>query len=216
MKSYAAARAYFSFLEVLSWAVIAVGATALLIGFGAGSQVNTFSGRGSGALALTAALPGFALAFAGFLGLVFAQIGRAGVDSAEYGQQSLKIAREQLEISRQAAKQRAAQEQSYAALQAAKSELMNGEPGVTSERSASYASKPLPKAGPEPVPALSGDEDELRVLGKELTYKGQTAELIDGRWHMNGIAFDSRELVKDYIDVYGRRAAPIPLPGATR
>ena len=101
MRSYEAARTYFSILSFISWCVILLGVVVVLVGFGAASQMSRgFGGTPSGLALLSAVVPGAGLAFAGFMGLVFAQIGRAGVDTAEYSQQSLKVARDALEVSR--------------------------------------------------------------------------------------------------------------------
>lgn len=102
MRSYATARGYLSFLEILAWIVVGIGLLLALAGMGAGSQGFGFGGR-SGGMAFVGAMPGLLLALLGFFGVVNVQIGRAGVDSAEYGQQALAVAREQLAISRNAA-----------------------------------------------------------------------------------------------------------------
>ncbi len=100
MRSYEAARTYFSILGVVSWMVIVLGGIVALISIAAVGQMSREFG-GSASAGLAGVVPGLVIAFAGFLGLVFVQIGRAGVDTAEYTQQMLKIARDQLEVSRQ-------------------------------------------------------------------------------------------------------------------
>lgn len=98
MRSYEAARGLFSFLAICSWIVIVVGGIIALGGMSAGSSF----GRNAGAMqAVMGAAPGVILAMLGFFGLALVQMGRASVDSAEYGQQSLQVAREQLEVSKQ-------------------------------------------------------------------------------------------------------------------
>ena len=100
MRSYEAARSMFAFLSFLSWVVIILGGFAALFGGAAASEMMRSGDQFIGFM--VGAIPGLILALLGFFGLVFAQIGRAGVDTAEYGQQSLQISREQLEVSRQA------------------------------------------------------------------------------------------------------------------
>ena len=100
MRSYEAARAYYSFFGFLSWCVIVLGAIVALGALTALGQMSRSFG-GSSAIGLAGLIPGIAIMFAGFLGLVTVQIGRAGVDTAEYTQQMLAIARDQLQVSRQ-------------------------------------------------------------------------------------------------------------------
>jgi len=101
MRSYEAARSYFNFLGVLSRGVIAIGAIVALFSIVAAGQISQGFG-GGGMAGLAGILPAAVIMFTGFMGLVIVQIGRAGVDTAEYTQQMLKIARDQLEVSRQA------------------------------------------------------------------------------------------------------------------
>lgn len=136
MRSYEAARTYFGVLGFLSWCVIILGGFVALGSLVAVGQMSRNFG-GSSMAGLAGLIPGVAVMFAGFMGLVVVQIGRAGVDSAEYGQQSLKVAREQLEISRQGLKRQQADSQSFAALkpsteQQSAASFERKEPSVTS------------------------------------------------------------------------------------
>lgn len=136
MRSYEAARTYFSVLGFLSWCVIILGGLVALGSLIAVGQMSRSFG-GSSMAGLAGLIPGVAVMFAGFMGLVVVQIGRAGVDSAEYGQQSLKVAREQLEMSRQSLKRQQADSQSFAALkpsteQQPTASFERKEPSVTS------------------------------------------------------------------------------------
>jgi len=98
MRSYEAARSLFSFLAFIAWSVIILGVLVGLIGAGGVSQ---YAGAGAGMLAM---IPGIGIGIGGFILLAFVQMGRAGVDTAEYTQQMLKVARDQLEVSRQGLK----------------------------------------------------------------------------------------------------------------
>jgi hypothetical protein len=111
MRSYEAARSLFSFLGFMSWLVIIAGALAAL----AGAKASSIYGGGTAGL--LAAMPGIGIAVLGFVLLAFVQMGRATVDSAEYGQQMLKIARDQLELSKQSLKQGKRFEAGFAALE---------------------------------------------------------------------------------------------------
>ena len=94
-RSYEVARKYFSMIEFVGWATIILS----IIGF----FVVAANSRGFGAeLGMVSAF--FILIFGCLSGLVcigMAQYWRAGVDTAEYTQQMLRISRDHLEISRQ-------------------------------------------------------------------------------------------------------------------
>ena len=110
MRSYEAARTLFSFLGFCAWSVVVIGVLVALIGAGGGSR---YGGAGAGLLAM---VPGIGLSIAGLLLLAFVQMGRAGVDTAEYTQQMLKISRNQLEVSQQALKQSNQANKSFASV----------------------------------------------------------------------------------------------------
>ncbi|MEM9577147.1 MAG: hypothetical protein AAF999_09040 [Pseudomonadota bacterium] len=132
MRSYEAARSLFSFLGFCSWGVIILGA---VIAFGGMSAGSSF-GRNAGAMqAIAAATPGVMLAMLGFFGLALVQMGRASVDSAEYGQQSLQVAREQLEVSRQSLQQGKHVAATYAAQAPPKPLAAIDQPDIASEQS---------------------------------------------------------------------------------
>lgn len=98
MRSYEAARGLYSFLGFMAWVVIVFG---IVIAFVSAASVSAFTGSSGG---LLAAAPGIGIALVGFMKLALVQLGRAGVDIAEYTQQMLKVARDQLEVSRQSQK----------------------------------------------------------------------------------------------------------------
>lgn len=140
MRSYEAARRYFSFIEFICKSVILVGFLILLGAVLAISEVDAGVRMLVSPAAILVGFPfGAWVVFTGFMGLVRVQDARASVDAAEYAQQGLKISREQLEISRQALKQGAPASAGYVALQAAKAELVGGQPEQVSDAAASYA-----------------------------------------------------------------------------
>lgn len=194
MRDYSAARSVLSLVEFACWAGVLIG---VIIAF---SSVGVAS-RGFGTPGILAAIPGIAIGLLSLFGVALAQMGRAGVDTAEYGQQALKVARDQLEVSKQALKQGNAMASSFATLMQTQQQPENG---ATSATNASFADarKPTTEIGEAAIPPAN---DQVQVNGDTLTYKGQSAELIDGKWHLKGIQFESRELVKDYIDVFGRK-----------
>lgn len=95
MRSYQTARSLHSFLEFLFWMGVICGLLIALAGAAAGAR--SFGGGG-----LLGAGPGLVMIAFCLLGVSNVQNARAAVDSAEYGQQMLKVARDQLEISKQA------------------------------------------------------------------------------------------------------------------
>ena len=94
MQSYKAARSYFSVAGFVAKGAISLG---ILIALIAASAVSK---SGIGVMAISAA-PGIILAMLGNFILVNIQTARATVDSAEYAQQSLKLSRDQFELSKQ-------------------------------------------------------------------------------------------------------------------
>ncbi|WP_323771753.1 hypothetical protein [Antarctobacter sp.] len=115
MRSYEAARGLLGFLGFLAWCAI-VGGVVVAIGAGSAvSQTRSFGVSGGAMAGMVAAMPGLILAFLGFLALAQVQTGRAGVDTAEYTQQMLKIARDQLEVSKQSLKQSGVPRKSFEA-----------------------------------------------------------------------------------------------------
>ena len=108
MRSYEAARSLFSFLGFIAWSVVVLGVLVALVSAAGGSR---FGGAGAGLLAM---VPGVAIGIAGFILVAFVQMGRATVDTAEYTQQMLKIARDQLDVSKQGLNQGKVLEQGFA------------------------------------------------------------------------------------------------------
>lgn len=97
MRSYNAARRQFDGMELLAKLIMLFGA---VIAATAAYGVSEFSGQNIIATAM-AALPGLGIAAVGLFVQVHAQTSRAAVDSAEYAQQALKVARDQFELSKE-------------------------------------------------------------------------------------------------------------------
>jgi hypothetical protein len=101
-RSYETARKLFSFLEFTCWCVVGLGALIVLLGFSqAPSNSRQFGIQPSFLMAYGTSVLGLFVAFNGVIGAATVQFFRAGVDTAEYAQQQLSVARKQLEISRQ-------------------------------------------------------------------------------------------------------------------
>ncbi len=196
MRSYEAARRYFSILEFIAWCLIVLGGFIAIVAFAAIAEANRRYGGSPALLVIVPAiLPGSGIAFAGFMGLVVAQVGRAGVDSAEYGQQSLKIARDQLELSKQALRQGAQAEPSYAALQAAKKDLQPDT--AVSKGAAPSASYAAPPSETHETAKLAPPRAEA------LEYKGRVIQPENGQFVFGKMQFQSLEAAQRYIDQLG-------------
>ena len=225
MRSYEAARAYFSFLSFIAWCVIIAGIFVALAAFAAiGQSTRGFGGPASGIAYFAAMVPGAGISFLGFLGLVLVQIGRARVDSAEYAQQSLKIAREQLEISKQGLKQGAKFEAGYAALQAAREELTKDKDPGGAPPIASYGDRRAPdqeaqKLSHQPGDTIEYKGKEIRVIEAGFVFGGQVyAHLDDAYAHVDedDLALNSPAQTKaPYASQLGVNPAPT-LGGVTR
>jgi hypothetical protein len=101
MRSYKAARGSFGVFETLARGVSWFGIAVLLLGafvafMTLGDRLPTIP------LLILGAIPGGIIAMAGYYGVAMAQMGRASVDSAEYGQQSLQLSREQFAHAKEA------------------------------------------------------------------------------------------------------------------
>ena len=105
MRSYETARSLYSFLTFCAWCLVVGGVIVALIGAGAASEMRSFGRSAPAAAVFMASIPGLALTLAGVLSLALVENGRAAVDTAELTQQMLKVAREQLEVSKQALRQ---------------------------------------------------------------------------------------------------------------
>jgi len=185
MRSYEAARSLFSFLGFMAWSVIIIGVIVAFIGMGGTSRY------GGGGAALLAAIPGISIGIAGFILLAFVQMGRATVDTAEYTQQMLKIARDQLEVSQQALK---------------------GE-GYKPKRYETIKPQESPKAGFEKADfgsvAKGNDAEKPQELpkpntyigeGEELEYLGQTITRRNSMFLVGSQSFSSLNHAKNYAE----------------
>lgn len=95
MRSYQVARKLFSFLEFLFWVQVVIGAVIVIVSPVLLDQVFVLPLKPVGVAV------GINVALVGLFGVALVQMGRATVDTAEYSQQSLQVARDQIGISRQ-------------------------------------------------------------------------------------------------------------------
>ena len=181
MRNYQTARSLFSFLEFLSWAMVVLGVLAALI---LANSVSRYAPQGAG---IMAALPGVAISFLGVVSAAMVQNWRAGVDSAEYGQQMLKLARDQLEISREALQQGRKQVESFAT-------VAEGTNGGAESAKPSFADAPA--VDPE-------TSENAQTREGAIEYKGRTISKEEGQFVFSNMAFGSLEQAQGYIDRLG-------------
>ena len=116
MRSYGAAKILFGIFGLISWALIAGGAIAVLAG--------VLDPDGPVAAA------GAAAVFSGFLMLAMVQIGRSTVDTADCAQQILMVSRQQLDVSERILEQVSMNMDGRAALNSASEEHDDAAPRV--------------------------------------------------------------------------------------
>ena len=204
MRSYEAARSLFSFLGFCAWVVIIIGVIAALVGASAVGQMGGYGRGPSGLASFAGLLPGLAMSFVGFIGLALVQIGRAAVDTAEYTQQMLKIARDQLDVSKQGLNQGKAVEQGFAALKqrpeekpaASFADVKTEAPSIKREPTVLREQIEAP-----PVPNL--DRVALGLEDGELSYGGRKIQVKGGKFLTATMAFSSLEAVQKYVDQLG-------------
>lgn len=180
MRSYETARSLFSFLGFCAWSVVVIGGIVALLGAGSVSQ---YAGGGAGLLAM---VPGLGVTLAGLLLVAFVQIGRANVDTAEYTQQMLKIARDQLDVSKQSLKQGDTFQKNYASLNAKAKDT------PVDEGYSKKASEPEKVRKPKPEP--------VKQIEKKIPYERHTILAKDDKFYIGKAVFEKIEFAKEHID----------------
>ena len=194
MRSYEAARSLFSILTVLAWIIIVVGAIAA-IGLGAKATEMARYGGSTGAAFFMGMLPGLLMSFVGFLGLVFAQIGRAAVDTAEYSQQMLQLSRDHLDVSKQSLRQGEAVKHGFETLAVKQ----------TSAPFASYADRSA-VAGSEiqKTDALSAGAGNPKII----EYKGKEIRVNETGFKFKGVQFATLDAAYQFVDGFEDNSKP--------
>lgn len=170
MRSYDTARAVFSFLEFVTWASVVIGVILIFVGIEEAPRNAKLLG----------ATPGILFTLFGILGVATVQAGRAGVDSAEYGQQMLKIARDQLEVSRQSLKRQEADGKSFAALRSTGEQA----PNASFDRAEPTVSRQ----------SVSREEIEPTV------YRGERIRWFSGAYRALGMSFETYQDAQKAVD----------------
>jgi len=189
MRSYETARTLFGFLEFVAWAVVVLGVVAgLLIAEG-------MSRDASGVELLIAALPGVAISLFGLIFVAIIQTARATVDSAEYTQQMLKIARDQLEISLQVLRGSGQQVSGFA--------KVAKEPGNQTGFNASdfetqFEEETPTDKGSAAITSLAASA--LSAESETIMHMGQKISLENESYQFGGGVFDSLALARTEIE----------------
>ncbi|WP_424991371.1 hypothetical protein [Fluviibacterium sp. S390] len=193
MRSYETARSLFSFLGFCSWVVIVIGAGAAFMG-GAAVGATSFNNTPNIMQIALAAAPGVAILLLGLFGLALVQMGRAGVDSAEYGQQMLSVARNQLDISQQMLAQGATMAASYTEIAHQRSQP-SPVSGNTAAPPASFADMP----GSAALADADPDEPALTPMPArpEIPHT-HVQELGDGHFKVHDRTFSNETDARDY------------------
>jgi len=161
---------------------------------------------------LLAFLPGGAVSLVGLYGLAMVQMARAGVDSAEYGQQALHVSRQQLEVSRQALAQGKAMAMSYAqAPQLQQNSTATDNTAANPEPS--YSDSPdnltdLDTIPPLPEQSRAALAEPVAPTRLQIEYKGKEIKLEDGVYSIGRLKFQSEKAAKSYLDGYGLKPNP--------
>ena len=201
MRSYEAARSVFALLELLAWGLIIFGAIIALVGGFGASEMSRWGGQSRGLAFLMGIIPGMSMAFGGFLLLALAQIGRAGVDTAEYSQQMLQLSRDQLEVSRQGLRQKDDEKGSFVALKAP----------IEVPKTASFGAL-VGALQPEAVAV----QDERKPASKDaapleaVAFKDLEIQSLERGYRFKGIDFDSLDAARAYVDRYVENANANP------
>jgi hypothetical protein len=199
MRSYEVARTLFSFLAFCAWSIVVVGGLVALIGAGGGSR---YGGAGAGLLAM---VPGLSIGIAGLLLVAFVQIGRATVDTAEYSQQMLKVARDQLEISKQSLNSGGQNSASWVT-ETDRSDTSKrpsfGKQSDDKQPNVGSASTAPVEASPPEVTTFPKDINGFLPLNAEgtlLEFRGRQIEFSDGKYDLAGQKFSSAKTLRKYV-----------------
>ena len=181
MRSYGTARGLFSLLSFVAWSMIFIGVFVAVMAAGNTSQYAPKM------LTIAIAIFGVTFAVFGLFLLAIIQNSRATVDNAEYTQQMLKIARDQLAVSREALKGGTAPEVSF-----------ETKPDLdSSTKTAGYTppeNKQIAEVHENDPEVEKGDKDGF------LEYSGKMIEVKGGTYFLDGAIFTSLEKARAKIE----------------
>lgn len=199
LRSYSAARGIFSFLEFTGWATV-------LLGLVVGAVLAASAGRYASD---TQKWLLFAMGASGSLvGLFYVgavQGWRASVDAAEYGQQALKIARDQLAISRQGLKLQTDEAQTFADMKTATmGENVSSYDKVGQSEVAPTMPKTKKKSTATETQKIQIGNEKIKVP-KPKPPKDPLARIEekDGRFLFGTMSFSTRDRAEEYASQFG-------------
>ncbi|WP_430449488.1 hypothetical protein [Rhodophyticola sp.] len=187
--SYGAARGVLGFAELALWCGIGLGVIIAIVAGGAAS-------RGFGSSGLLAAVPGISMAIFCFVGVVLVQMGKAAVDTADYSFQMLGVARQQLDVSKQAL--------AHASRPTSFADQPSANPNSTSSRapdSRQSAETPAP-----PTKALPGASRGPVTGRRDWDYRGMRIHKNDLGFLVEGHTFATLDQAKSHVDQDAARA----------
>jgi hypothetical protein len=187
MRSYETARSLFSFLAFMAWSVVVIGVLVALIGAAGASQ---YGGSGAGLLAM---VPGIGIGITGLILVAFVQMGRATVDTAEYSQQILKVARDQLEVSRQGLKQGSGIASGFTSADALPTQKNRFERADVSGATRNGVVSDRPASIPAPPPPI--------LEGENINYMGKTITRERGVFLVGARSFKTLGLAKNFAEL---------------
>jgi len=184
LRSYAVARKIFSILEFVGWAGVVLGVCMVLTVFTPALQY------GDEIIKLGLLAMGIASSLTGLFFVGSVQSWRADVDSAEYGQQALKIARDQLEISRQGLKHNGTGHSSFADV-ASESEAQ--ETGSAFRQEPPVKTEPRAPGGAEEAQGIAPSTNATKSESEEIDEKSDPQIEDDDTSFIYGKLFQSAE-----------------------
>lgn len=198
-RSYGTARNIFSFLEFLGWVVVVGG---LFVGMALSSSAGRYASDIQHILMFAIGGTGslFGLFFVGAV-----QSWRASVDTAEYSQQALNVARLQLDVSEQNLKLQNDVANSYAGTKtAAMAEDAIGYGKDSSLENLANPNSTTESISDEPINAKQ-DAEQIEVVTTEPSDEQYPLiEEKDGKFHFDKIPFLTREAAEEYAGQLGR------------
>ncbi|MEM7241807.1 MAG: hypothetical protein AAF429_06450 [Pseudomonadota bacterium] len=157
LRSYDIARGYFNFIEMTGKITIGLAIILGLIAIGEADGFSAATQRFGGVLIMVIGGP------LGLMMMGAAQYWRAGVDSAEYSQQMLAIARENLEISRQIQVSGTAKKATY----------KQSDPGRTKTSNKKTKSTWTEGSNKEGETVLNIEGHSVKMVGKQFEFEGK-------------------------------------------
>jgi hypothetical protein len=176
MRSYQASRNIFGFIEFLSWASLVIGGVCIVFAMNALGS-NSFGRIDPGVFA---GIPGVILILYGLLGIMIAQTARASVDTAELTGQMLKVARDQLEVSKATLRGGNAPASSFDTLQ----------PAPQAAPSVSYAG----------LQSTQDPRDAVPAAPEQISYAGKIIEALPNGYRMDGLMFADLVAAQQHAD----------------